>query len=60
MTTAKSGGRSILMCGNTDNSTNGLNLTVGKDVVVKKVIRKSVCPARGDIRRGWCVCNGDH
>jgi len=36
MTTAKSGGRSILMCGN---SMNGLNSTVRKDVVFKKVIR---------------------
>jgi len=35
MTTAKSGGRSILMC---NNSKADLNLTVGRDVVVKKVI----------------------
>jgi len=54
MTTAKSGGRSILMCGN---STGGLNLTVGRDVVVKKVIRNQFVTR---LRCRWCVYNGHH
>lgn len=56
MTTAKSGGRSILMC---NNSKADLNLTVGKDVVVKKVIFAISLSLAGEtISR--CVYNGHH